>query len=298
MKKILVTFLALLCLGALAQPRTVPVVWPFAIGSPQANMIRSMIDVANKEQNKYQFIFVHKPGAGGAVAANFILEHDTLAVLASTSSFYIRPLLYKDSHDVDQFSIASTICTGQPVAIYSKNLPSLNAAKGKEINIGVIPGSITTLVTKSIKRENPEIKIQEIPYKGTPEATTDMLAGHIDGSTDFIGKSISSRFDGSVKIWGITGTKNYASYRTFQQQQIKGLDNVTNDYFMFVSAKTDPAIRQELGKIFDASITERTRALCEDDFGTITTVPSTRLDLLHQQTKARWTQLSQGIVRE
>ena len=298
MKKILATLLAVLSLGVSAQTRTIPVVWPFAIGSPQANMVRSIIDSANKEQNKYQFILVNKPGAGGSIAANHVLEHDGPAVLASTSSFYIRPLLYKDSHNVDQFQIASTICTGQPVAIYSKKLSTLSEAQGREINIGVIPGSITTLVTKAIKRENPEIKIQEIPYKGTPDATTDMLAGHIDGSTDFIGKSISSRFDSTVKVWGITGTKNFGTFRTFAQQQVKGLDNVTNDYFMFVSSKTDTITRQELGRLFDANINDRTKALCEDDFGTVTVTPNNRLDALHQQTKSRWIQLTQGIARE
>ena len=54
MKKILATLLAVLSLGVSAQTRTIPVVWPFAIGSPQANMVRSIIDSANKEQNKYQ----------------------------------------------------------------------------------------------------------------------------------------------------------------------------------------------------------------------------------------------------
>jgi tripartite-type tricarboxylate transporter receptor subunit TctC len=297
MKKILA--LMALMIGSIANAGiTVPVYWPFAAGSSQANMVRSMIDNANTQQNKYQFIFVHKPGAGGSVAANSVLESKDLAILASTSSFYIRPMLFKESHNIDDFNMVSLVCTAQPLAIYSKKISRLSDVQGREISLGVIPGSITTLVTRAIKRENPDIRILEVPYKGTPEATSDMLGGHIDGSVDFIGTSVTARFSNDIKVLGITGRRNINNYPTFQSLKVNGLENITNDYFYFVSKSIDRSTRQELNRILNNAYTERTKFLCEDDFGELVKSPFNQIDIIHQANKSRWEKLTDGFNKE
>lgn len=278
--------------------KTVQVVWPFAAGSSQANMVRSVIDSANAQQSKYKFIFTHKPGAGGAVAAQYVADLKELAVLAHTSSFYIRPQLYKESHNVDDFNMVTLICAEQPLAIFSKKINRLSDLQGKEIKIGIIPGSITSLVTRSIKRENLDIKVIEIPYKGTPEATTDMLGGHIEGSVDFIGTSVTSRFGNDIKILGITGKRSINSYPTFESLRVKGLENVTNDYFFFVSKSIDVAERQELNSILTNAYTEKTKFFCEDDFGQLVKTPFNQVDVINQFHKQRWEKLTSGVVKE
>ena len=297
MKKILI-LLAMMLTSMVYAQKTVHVVWPFAIGSPQANMVRTIIDSANSQQDKYQFVFLHKPGAGGAVAAYTVAESKDLSLLASTSSFYIRPLLYKDSHNVDDFNMITLVCSAQPLSIFSKKINRLSDVQGREVALGVIPGSITTLVTRTIKRENADIKVLEVPYKGTPEATTDMLGGHIDGSVDFIGTSVTSRFGTDIKVLGITGKRQINGYPTFQSLKIYGLENVTNDYFYFVNKSVDVATRQELNRILTNSYTEKTKSLCEDDFGQLVKTPYTQVDEIHKSNKARWEKLTSGIIRE
>lgn len=297
MKKILAT-LAMMFASVVYAQKTVQVVWPFAVGSPQANMVRTMIDSANSHQDKYQFVFIHKPGAGGAIAANTVLESKELSLLASTSSFYIRPLLYKDSHNVDDFNMVTLVCSAQPLAIYSKKINKLSDSQDRGTSLGVIPGSITTLVTRAIKRENPDIRIIEVPYKGTPEATSDMLGGHIDGSVDFIGTSVTSRFGNDIKVLGMTGKRSINGYPTFQSLKVNGLENVTNDYFYFVNKSVDTATRQELNRILTNSYTEKTRFLCEDDFGQLVRTPFNQVDGIHQSNKQRWEKLTVGTVKE
>lgn len=297
MKKILI-LLAMMLTSMVYAQKTVHVVWPFAIGSPQANMVRTIIDSANSQQGKYQFVFLHKPGAGGAVAAYTVAESKDLSLLASTSSFYIRPLLYKDSHNVDDFNMVTLVCSAQPLSILSKKINRLSDAQGREVALGVIPGSITTLVTRTIKRENADIKVLEVPYKGTPEATTDMLGGHIDGSVDFIGTSVTSRFGTDIKVLGITGKRQINGYPTFQSLKIYGLENVTNDYFYFVNKSVDVDTRQELNRILTNSYTEKTKSLCEDDFGQLVKTPYTQVDEIHKSNKVRWEKLTSGIIRE
>jgi tripartite-type tricarboxylate transporter receptor subunit TctC len=300
MKKLITLALsAIISTAALAEPKVVQAVWPFAIGSSQANLVRGVIDNANKQQDKYKFVFVNKPGAGGAIAANTVLEANELQVLFSSSSFYVRPLLYKDSHDVEKFKLVSGICMAQPFAIYSKKLN--NAAdlkRPQDSTVGVIPGSITTLITKTIKRDNAGFAISEVPYKGTPEATTDMLGGHIDAAVDTVGKSVTARFGPEVKALGITGRKSHGQFTTFQAQGVKGLEELVGDYLIFVPSTVDASVREELNTIFNNALGDNVKEICEDDYGYISKISFAQADVVHQANKSRWANLTKGIPRE
>jgi tripartite-type tricarboxylate transporter receptor subunit TctC len=56
-------------------------------GDVAAGFHRTLALESNKIQNKYNFIFDVKPGAGGTVAANYVLGRDN-AVLATASAFF------------------------------------------------------------------------------------------------------------------------------------------------------------------------------------------------------------------
>lgn len=296
MKVIILAFLSTILTTAVYAQKTIQVTWPFSVSSSQANMIRSVLDNANDMQKKYQFLFVHKPGAGGSVAANFTTTNkDT--ILASTSSFYIRPLLYNSSHNVDHFRVISGLCVNQPLAIYSNKIQSLGESKIREVTIGVIPGSITTLVTRTMKRENTDLQLNEIPYKGTPEATTDMLGGHVDGSVDFIGTSVISRFGPEVKVLGITGIRQVNTFQTFQSMKIKGLEEVINDYMFFVGLNFDQETFNDIKNILDNAKGTKTKQLCEEDFGQLFTAAA-NVDNYHIMAKEKWKKLTNGLKKE
>ena len=298
MKKLLTILLLLIASKAFTEPVSVNIHCPFAVGSPQAMMVRGLIETANTQQTKYNFVFSHKPGAGGSIAA-LSVTHNQLSVLASTSSFYIRPLLYKDSHNIIDYSMVAEMCTAQPLAIFSKKYKSVSEFP-KSVTVGIISGSITTLLTRSLSKSNPHLSIVEVPYKGTPEATTDMLGGHIDGSVDFIGKSTLARFDGTVNIVGITGTKNIGSYATFESMGVKGLTDVTNDYFLFVHQSVDEAIKKELNTIFRQAINKsaKVKEYCTEDFGTVSNTPYEKLTSINTENATKWSKLTAGINRE
>lgn len=297
MLKNLISMLSLLIFSGLVfANQTVQVLWPFSVSSSQANMLRTIIDEANIQQSKYKFVFVSRPGAGGSVAANAVVDSRQLTILASTSSFYIRPMLYKDSHQIDDFTPVSTFCSSQPLAVYSKKVNKIS--QGNNFTVGVIPGSITALVTRAINRENTNMKIIEVPYKGTPEATTDMLGGHIDASVDFIGVSILSRFNKDVNVLGITGKRSINGYPTFQMLGINGLENVTNDYYFFVNKSVESQVRIELNRILNNAISDRTKSICEEDYGQIVKMEINAAELMHEANKKKWISATRGIDKE
>ena len=90
MKKfILATLAAVGCLTA-HSAETVTIVWGWSLGDPMAQYSRSLVDEANKAQNKYTFVLDAKPGAGGAIAAKHV-ERTPNSILATSTAFFVRP---------------------------------------------------------------------------------------------------------------------------------------------------------------------------------------------------------------
>lgn len=302
MKKLFASLVLMLtCVSAFASqpsPQIVQFVWPFSAAG-MGNMARSLMDVANQQQNKYQFVFTLKPGAGGTVGANYVLSQNTLAVFATSDGHYTRPLMYNDSHDPNQFRLVSTICLNIPIAIYSRKHTTLDSIKNKDFTVGIIPGTATQLFTRLLNKNNPELKMVDVPYKGIPEASVDMLAKHIDGNVGFVGPNTLGRMPPDVAVLGITGTRNFPGLSTFASQKIKGVNNLTNGYYVFVSKNLDPAIAQDFNQIFSNAANSNTfKEVCANERGTVDPVMFSQTEQLHQDNIKEWQKLAHGVTKQ
>jgi tripartite-type tricarboxylate transporter receptor subunit TctC len=296
-KQILGAVALVFSLSATAQT-DVKVFWPFSAVSDQGLMIKELVDSANQKQQKFKFEFVHKPGAGGSLAVKSIQAEDSLSVLVHTSSFYIRPNLVKDAHDISDFKMINTICTDQPLSIVSRKFKSLKDFENNTAKVGLNPGSITSLVPRNLSANNPKIKIVEVPYKGTPEATNDMLGGHIDGSIDFIGPATVSRLPDDVRILGITGTKSMAGFKTFKEQGYVGLDDITNSYYIFVKSNIDSKIAVEISEVLYQAISQQVKQYCEAGRGTVTKIPQEKLQGLNAKNVEIWKKATASFAQK
>jgi len=124
------------------------------------------------------------------------------------------------------------------------------------------------------------------------------LGGHIDGSVDTIGKSVTSRFGSDVAILGITGKKNQGKFSTFQSQGVKGLEDLVGDYLVFVNSSVDLGTRSELNTILGNALGDNVRDICEDDFGFVSKFSLAQAEQANRDNKARWINLTKGIDRE
>lgn len=299
MKSILATLL-LLTVTVANSATTVQVVWPFSPSSSQSVMARDLIESANKSQDKYQFVFINKPGAGGSIAANYTLNRPELTLMISSNSFYIRPLLYKDSHDVDQFKIIGMVCQAMPLGLFSRKYQDINQIGSNTVSVGLVPGSITALFARVLQRENPNFKIIEVPYKGTPEAAVDMMGGHLDTSVEFSGRNSTAKFDGDVKVYnlGITGTRNRDNFKTFKSVGIKGLDDVTVDFILFGSKNLDTKTLQEINTIFNNAITDKVDQKCSQDHGYTSKITLFQGAEIHENSKKIWAGYTKGLEKQ
>jgi tripartite-type tricarboxylate transporter receptor subunit TctC len=249
MKKI-ITILLAVCSLAVHASQTVSVVWPFNIGSTQANYARTLITEANKNQNKYTFVLENKTGAGSSIAANYVANSKQPAIMAATSSFFIRPNFFPDSsHQIDQFRPLMVQCA-VPMIVVSKRYQSFNEISADQrITIGVSGlGTTTHLLTADLQKKY--ANIQAIAYTGTMEPIKDVLGGNLDMAVGFPGELKSFIDAGQLNVVGISGTKPLPGMPLLSAQGFATSSQVINTHFLTVPKTVPESTTNEWREIF------------------------------------------------
>ena len=259
-----------LSLASYAQ-QSVPLVWPFAPGSNQSNFARAIVEEANKQQTKYVFHFENKPGAGGSIAANYVLNYNGIALLTSSSSFFVRPVYYpNESHKVSDFTPVIIQCTGQPYVVVSAKYKNINELRAQpKLTIGATLGSLTEALGREVKNNLPaSTDMAFIGYSNTLQPTQEMIGGILDLNVDLPASTVQWVETGKINVIGTSGTRDYPGYKTFHSQGVKGFEDLVSNYQIVVSAKTDPAVVQELHAILRKASKDSTRLaeLYKNDF--------------------------------
>ena len=233
--------------------QVVPIVWPFSVGSNQVNFIRAIIDEANKQQTKYTFVTEFKAGAGGTVAAQYVRSHNSIALLSSSSSFYVRPEFYPnptESHSTSDFKPVLIECTGQPYSINSVKYKTIDdVRKQKSLTIGVGLGSLTEAVARQFQQVVPNTELVFVPYSGTLQSLNDVLAGTLDLNVGLPTETLQFANMGKVTVIGATGTKEHPFFPTFNGQGVKGFEGLVSNYQMVIKSSTDSDVVEELHTI-------------------------------------------------
>lgn len=297
--KIVAAFaVCLLSLSAWAQPQSIQVVWPFAPASSAALMVKNLIDSANQQQNTYQFVFVNKPGAGGAIAARYAATTPN-AVLASGTGFYTRPLMYNESHNPEQFRLIGTYCSDVPMGMFVRKYSSLNEIRNKEVTVGIMPGSINQLFVKQMARNNPDFKFVEVPFKNTPEQMTSLLGGHIDVSIDFLSAANLAVLPADARVLGVSGTRPVATVPTLSSLRVKGLEKMGTSYYILAPNTMDTAAAQALNQIFSsAANTNAVQQSCTNEGGRTEITAFDRVDRAHRDNMSYWQAVAVGIEKQ
>ena len=231
---------------------TINILWAFNIGSNQANTVRYIIDEANSQQNKYKFVLENKKGAGGSIAANYVLQNPQDTLVAMSSSFFIRPASKpNESHDLDKFKTTLVQATGAPLVLVSKKYQSLfEVMQQKNATIGVSGvGSISDMIATQLKGSNSTLNV--VQFKGMVDATVAAAGGHVDTAVTYAVDAQPFIDSGDLKIIAYTGNKDILSYKnmTFEAQGVKGLDNLTANYGIFSSNEMPESKSKELYSI-------------------------------------------------
>jgi tripartite-type tricarboxylate transporter receptor subunit TctC len=198
---------ALLIVGAAARAQTYPdrpvkIIVPIGPGGSYDLVGRHLADVLGKRMGQ-TFVVENKPGAGtvvGTQAASQSEPDGYTLVIGGLSNMAFNSALYsKLGYDpLRDFVPVALVYKFGYVMVGRKDLPQAKlqdivaAAKASPGSISVATAGVGTgqqLVAAAFMKEA-GVKLLEVPYKGSPPAFTDLLAGRIDLFFDSIAAAL------------------------------------------------------------------------------------------------------------
>lgn len=220
----LATVAALAATAALAQAypsKPIKFVVPFPAGSATDVVGRVLADAMGKELGQ-SIVVDNKAGAQGTIGAgevkNAAADGYTLLVTTSTTQAAVTSLLRKVPYDpIKDFTPIGKIATTPFVLICNERVPATDLksfiayVKANPGKVRFGQGSSGSWVSGSLFASMIQGDMQMIPYKGIPQAITDMLGGSIEVVFADLGNAQAQIKGGKVKAFGVTSTRRSAA---------------------------------------------------------------------------------------
>src|SRR5215471_9566392 len=284
--------------------RPVKIIVPIGPGGSYDLVGRFLAEALSKRSGQ-SFFVENKPGAGTVVgtqaaaqseADGYTLMVGGLSNMAFNSALYSN-LAYDPLRD---FVPVAMVYRFGYVMVGRKDLPQADvkaivaAAKEKPGSITVATAGVGTgqqLVAAAFMKAA-GIKLQEVPYKGSPPAFTDLLAGRIDLFFDSIAAGLPYVQSGQARGIAVLSSKRSplaSDVPTMSEAGVSGLD-VDSWLGIFAPAKTPPAIVAKLRADIRASLPELKERF-EKTGGEVWDMPGDKLDGFVASEHASWTKL-------
>jgi len=237
LRKFIIAAVLACSLSAQAAERiTFMVAWSAASGL--ANNTRTLCTEMNRIQDKYEFVAEFKPGAGGAIGSNYVLQNPKNTITVGSSTFFLRSNFDRATgYDIDSFQGVFVQVVGTPVALYSSKYSSLSELRqSNRASTGISGyGSHSNLLSVILAGTGTTVDI--INYPSLVDATKDVLGKHLDSSWNWLYDIEPQADAGKIKVLAITGTKTVNGYPTFASQGVKGFEHVSASYGVYASAE-------------------------------------------------------------
>jgi tripartite-type tricarboxylate transporter receptor subunit TctC len=223
LRKILLPALALFALvsGALAQgypDRVITLVSPFPPGGPSDTTARMIVGPMSKVLGQ-QIIVENVTGAGGTIGSNRVAKAKpdgyTLMISGSgthaAAEFLNKDLPYRstDFEQIGLINISPVVLVaraGVPANTLKEFIAYLHANEKKVTEADAGVGSLSNLacsVFHSVANVHPTVA----SYRGTPQATLDLVAGTVDFGCNQIVNIVPHIKTGKLKAYAVTGDK-------------------------------------------------------------------------------------------
>lgn len=294
MKKFLIAG-ALALTAVVSQAEQISIIWPFGMGDTQAQYSRSLVEELNRTQKKYTFVLENRPGAGATIGAKYVVTTPN-TVLSASTAFFVRPNFYpEDSHRVADFRPLMTQCAA-PMLLVSKKYRSWNEIdRNQKISIGISGlGATSHLMAMEIVKRYPNAVV--VPYKGTREASIDVIGGNIEMSVAFLGEVEGFLDKGELNALGISGRKTTRGIATLESQGFTGVGEVVNMHSLQVPKTMPDAQYMELRRLVtDAARTDSVQRAYAVDYCDSSNLDSVATQRWFDLQVALWKRLSQGV---
>ena len=238
--------------------KTVRIVVGFTPGTTTDITARALAQALTARLGQ-QVIVENREGANSGIA-NSIVQNanpDGHTVLMGTLSMVVSPLLYKelpfDPKALAPVSLVvltqNVICVNPKVEATSiKELIALAKARPGQMRYGSSGRGSSAFLTLELLKSMAGIDLQEIPYKSTSQAVTDLMSGEIPIYPPSLVSAIPLIKSGRIRAIAVTGPKrsSVAPDIPTVAETIPGYDAATGVYGLMVPAKTPAAIVDKL----------------------------------------------------
>lgn len=241
--------------------RPIRVVIGFTPGG-QPDIVARMIAPKLGEALGQQIVIDNRPGAGGTLGTKIVVDAapDGHTLLTSSSSHAIAPVIYaKLAYDpvrdlagiTTKYTAAYVLVTAPSLNVKSvQELAALAKASPGRINYSSAGAGSGTHFAAEVFKQATHIDAVHIPYKGIPEALTDVVAGRVQFTVAPLGSALGMVREGRLRGIAVTGPKRVAVYPAVPTVAESGYPGFqwTAWGAMFAPAKTRRAIIDKLNR--------------------------------------------------
>jgi len=247
------------CVAQTWPTKPLKVIVPFTPGSGTDIMARTVSERLSVQLGQ-PIVVENRPGAGGTIGAAFVAksEPDGYTILVHSSSHTVTPSTYPNQ----PFDTARDFAGITPLAFLpnvlviapSKGIHSVaelvRAAKAKPgaMNFASAGAGSATQLNAERFRLGAGIEAVHIPFKGTPEALTEVMTGRVDYYFCPVVSVLSHLKDGKLVGLAVGSSKRSSALPELPTTVEAGVPNSDYNFWvgMFVPAKTPRALVTKL----------------------------------------------------
>lgn len=241
--------------------RQLRIIVPFPSGSGTDTAARIVAQELTRGTGQ-PTVIENMPGASGFIAAQAAAKAApdgyTLLITTNTTHAANAALFKKLPYDpINDFIPISTIAVSGLVLIVAPNSPYrsvadfLNAAKNRERELSFGSGSSSTRIAAEMVKKRTNARMLHVPYKGTPQALTDLMGGQIDFMTCDINPAVPLVNAGKLRALAVTSAQRdplFPDVPTLAESGLPGYE-LTSWAGAFVPAKTPAPVVARLHKL-------------------------------------------------
>ncbi len=288
--------------------RPVKIIVPIGPGGSYDLIGRQLADALSKRTGQ-SFFVENKPGAGTVVGTQAAAQSEpdgyTLLVGGLSNMAFNSALYSKLAYDpLKDFVPVALVYRFGYVMVSRKDLPQAKladivaAAKASPGAISVATAGVGTgqhLVAAAFMKVA-GIKLQEVPYKGSPPAFTDLLAGRIDLFFDSVAAGLPYVQSGQARGIAVLSSKRSLLAPDVPTMAEAGLPGLAVDSWLgiFAPAKTPPEIVARLRGDIRAVLPDLKERF-EKGGGEVFDLPNDKLEAFVASEYENWTTLIREV---
>ncbi|MCC2597103.1 tripartite tricarboxylate transporter substrate binding protein [Pusillimonas sp. MFBS29] len=244
--------------------KTITVIVPFPAGSGSDSLARRLGQEVTK-QTGVPVVIDNRPGGSTVIGAQHVARAQpdgytllyTVVVTHTQNPHLVKDLPYdpfKDFTPVLQLVRSATVLSANKDTPFdtTKELIAYAKANPGKLNFGSYSTGSTSHLNGEILKQEADIDIVHVPYKGTADASRALLAGEVQIYFDGTATAVEKWKGGMVKLLGPATDKRLSvlpDLPTLEEQGLPGL-NIVGWQGLFAPGDVQPEVAEQVASVF------------------------------------------------